>query len=108
MNGEGVHFHKGGTTTFSGLDAVHLFRAAVLKSGLGLLSKGIRPTQGLSLTKALKMASGYTGKKYKRGEAERARADLQIWIDTMKAALPVETEEFRLTGPIASYEDDRR
>jgi hypothetical protein len=35
------------------------------------------------------MVTKYTGKKYKRTQHEQARADLQVWIETMKAALPV-------------------
>jgi hypothetical protein len=86
---------KGGGMSFSGPDAVELFRAATLKSALGLLSKGIRPTRGLTMTKALKMVTEYTGQTYKRSvaEAERARTDLTVWIETMKSAIPVERKD---------------
>lgn len=62
---------------FSGEKAVDIFRIRVLSSGLTLLSKGITPTRGLTLSKALKMATEYTGKKYKRTEIETAREDLK-------------------------------
>lgn len=66
-----------GGMTFAGPEAVDVFRIATLRSALGLLAKGIRPTRGLSLTKALAMATQYTGKKYKRSQVEEARADLE-------------------------------
>jgi hypothetical protein len=78
-----------GGTMFAGPDATALFRAATLRSALGLLKAGISPTRGVTMTKALKMASEITGKKYKRTEADKAREDLKVWCDTMKAALPV-------------------
>lgn len=79
-----------GGTMFAGPDAVNLFRAATLKSALGLLKVGICPTRGLTMTKALKMATEYTKKKYKRTEADRAIADIKLWCDTMSMALPKE------------------
>lgn len=82
-------FGKGGVS-FVGPDAVNLFRAATLRSALGLLAKGITPTRGLTRTRALAMCKEYTGQDYKRGEIERAQADLTTWIETMKSALPIE------------------
>lgn len=80
---------KGGTM-FAGHDAVHLYRAAVLRSSLKLLQAGIRPTRGVTMTKALQMVAEYTGKTYKRTQSNNAIADLTIWIETMKSAIPVE------------------
>lgn len=82
-----------GGTMFSGPDAVSFFRAATLRAALGLLKVGITPTRGLTKTKALALVTGYTGKKYKRTEIDRASADLKVWIDAMKLALPVIAEE---------------
>lgn len=82
-----------GGTTFVGPDAVNLFRAATLKSAIGLLTKGITPTRGMTMKRALGMAKEYTGKDYKRTQAAQAMADIQIWIDTMKAALPIVSDE---------------
>lgn len=79
-----------GHTTFAGPDATELFRAAVLRSALGLLAKGITPTRGMTLTRTLQAVERYTGRKYKRTEAARASADLTVWIETMKSAIPVE------------------
>ena len=66
-----------GGTCFAGPDAVQLFRAATLRSALGLLKVGIIPTRGLTKTKALAMVTQYTGQTYKRGEFDRAMKDLQ-------------------------------
>lgn len=73
---------------FVGPDATELYRAATLRSALGMLAVGITPTRGLTTSKALKMATRYTGKKYKRTQVEAARADIKHWCDTMSAALP--------------------
>lgn len=73
---------------FVGKDAVLYYRALALRSALGLLAHGIIPSRGLTKTPALKLASGITGKPYKRTEVEKARADLLLWANTMKAALP--------------------
>lgn len=78
-----------GGTMFAGPDAVELFRAATLKAALRLLKVGIKPTRGLTLTKALAMVTPYTGQTYKRGEVAKAIADLTVWIETMKSAIPV-------------------
>jgi len=75
---------------FAGTDAVTLFKALALATGIRLLSRGIRPRPGWTMTKALAAATVYTGQKYKRTEHERAQADLRTWIETMKSALPTE------------------
>lgn len=78
-----------GATSFHGPDAVELFRAATLKSALGLLKAGIRPCRGMTMTKALAMVEQYSGRHYKRTEVDQAVADLGVWIETMKSALPI-------------------
>jgi hypothetical protein len=93
MSNESYISHGRGGTTFAGPDAVNYFRAATLRSGLGLLKVGIRPTRGLTVTRALKLVTEYTGKKYKRTEIDIARADLTVWIDAMRCALPIESRE---------------
>lgn len=79
---------NGNARCFSGKDAVEVFRAATLASALGLLSKGICPTRGFTAKKAFAMVKEYTGQTYKRGEFDRARSDLKVWIETMKSAIP--------------------
>jgi len=89
MDSSIIHI-KGGSTMFAGPDAVALFRATTIKAAIGLLAKGITPTRGMTMTKALALASGITGKKYKRTEHAKAIADVQIWCNEMAAALPKE------------------
>ncbi len=89
MTDSEITYDKAGNATcFSGPDAVEVFRAATLSSALGLLRAGIVPRRGLTLTKALAMCHRYTGRRYKRTEVEQAQADLRVWIETMKSALP--------------------
>lgn len=80
----------GRATSFVGPDAVNLFRAATLASGLRMYANtGMRLTRHVSPTQMLKMAQQYTGKEYRRGQHMVAANDMKVWIDTMKAALPV-------------------
>lgn len=80
-----------GFVSYSGEDAIHLARAISLKAALRLAMSGLS-LRGVSKTGLLKIATEYTGKKYKRGAYEQAREDLQVWIDNMKLALPVKDE----------------
>jgi hypothetical protein len=91
MSNESMITVGAGGTGFIGTDATNFFRAATLHSALGLLKAGITPTRGFTLTKGLKMVTQYTQKPYKRTEVDKARADLKLWIDAMRAALPVVT-----------------
>jgi hypothetical protein len=89
MNDSIIH-HSGGGISFNGPDAVNLFRATALWSALGLYAKtGIKPNRAWTPTVMLKMAGEYSGKTYKRGQHDQARADVKVWMDAMKAALPV-------------------
>ena len=83
---------KGNAVGFIGPDAVALFQVAALSSGLGLMKHGIKPHRSwTSLRAALAKASMYTGVQYQgKKDIERARADLKVWIETMKSALPKE------------------
>lgn len=82
---------NGDAVCFNGPDAVRLYQAAALASGIGLLQKGIKPTRGWTMKAALAKATQITGKPYKRSEAAKAQADLRVWVQTMKAALPHDT-----------------
>jgi len=79
-----------GGTVFAGPDAVKLFQAMTIVSGLRLYAKHrIQPSRGYTPSAMLKAASGFTGKAYKRGAYQQAADDLKLWADTMAAALPV-------------------
>jgi hypothetical protein len=54
------------------------------------MKTGMMPTRGVTITKLLKMAEQYTGRKYKKSEAAYAVEDLHNWVTTMVSALPIE------------------
>lgn len=87
MSESAITYHESGAVSFVGPDAVEVFRAACLASAMGLYKAGIRFAGTMTGAEALKDASRYTGQKYKRGEYDRARNDLRVWVDAMKAAL---------------------
>jgi type II secretory pathway component PulF len=81
--------HSNGGTMFAGPDATELVRATMLRHAIKIAQSGMMLTRGMTLTKSMKMAERYTGRKYKRGQADQARADLTVWIETMRSALPI-------------------
>jgi hypothetical protein len=85
-----------GGTSFVGKDAVHFYRALTLRNAISLHQKcGMIPTRGMGIVKMFTLAGEYTGQKYKRGEHARALDDLTVWIETMRSALPVESNDAR-------------
>lgn len=87
-----VRVGKGGTT-FVGPDAVNLVRAATLVGALRMYVRcGMLPTRGVTATVMLRLAKEYTGKTYTRGQHAQAAEDVAVWINTMKAALPIEVQ----------------
>lgn len=90
MNSELQVDKTGKVSAYIGPDATQLFRAKATKMAISLHQKtGMIPTRGVTITKLFTIAGQYTGKKYKRGEHEKAISDLSIWINTMVTALPV-------------------
>lgn len=95
MNSE-VIVHKSGSVTYAGPDATNFFRAKMLSLSIRMYSETkVIPTRGVTITRMLKMATGYTGKSYRRGQYDLAVEDLRIWIETMRAALPVTSGDSR-------------
>jgi len=85
-----------GGTAFVGPDAVALHSALTLRHALLLFARaGIRPNAHVGPKRMLELATGYTGKAYKLGNAGYVQAadDLKVWCDAMNAALPHETTE---------------
>jgi hypothetical protein len=79
-----------GGTMFAGRDAVKLYQATAIASGLRLYAKtGMKPNRAWTPSAMLKAASGFTGKSYKRGQYVQAADDLKTWCDAMAAALPI-------------------
>ncbi len=95
MTDSKIVLHKDGGTTFSGPDATRLYSANIIKQGLLLYraSKGkILLTRGATRKLLLQRASAVSKKVYPQSAqgVDQAIVDLTIWIDNMKAALPVE------------------
>jgi hypothetical protein len=89
MNDSNITVSRG-SIGFNGEDAVKLYQATLLVSSLKMWAKHkMIPTRGVTITKMLKLATTFTGIPYRRCDADRAAADVQIWADNMKLALPV-------------------
>lgn len=85
-----IVLHKHGGMTLAGPDAINLYRAAVLRQALVMYARSkMLMTRGATPTFMLAEATKYTGHKYKRGAYTEAAKDMEDWIATMKAALPV-------------------
>lgn len=84
----------GNPTSFSGDKAVDVFRSLMpfrcLHSALGLLKNGIKPSRGWTITRALEMATEYTGNKYKRTEIEKAQEELKKIENLRVRTIPIE------------------
>lgn len=93
MDNSHIVYSKGRkeATSYVGKDAVELYRVNMLKVSIKLWIKtGLKPTRGVTITKMLKMAEQYTGRKYKRSQAAEAVDDLHNWVSVMVSALPIE------------------
>jgi hypothetical protein len=88
MNESEVVVGAGGTT-FAGPDAVKLYAAMTMRSALRMMKTGMRPNRAYTPKAVFAKVAEITGKTYKRGAYDQAIADLTVWIDTMKAAMPV-------------------
>lgn len=89
MNDSSIDIRTGGGFSITGRDGVHFYRAIVLRQSIKMFAAtGMKPTRGVGGPQMLTLAGEYTGKKYKRGQYDAAVADLSVWIETMRAALP--------------------
>jgi hypothetical protein len=85
-----IRISKNGAVAVTGPDAILLYKALALRSALQLYAKTkIRPTRHIGPTDMLELAGEFSRRKYKRGAFAEAISDLTVWIDTMKAALPI-------------------
>ena len=93
MSDSFIRYSKGRkeAVSYVGTDATTLYRVNMIKVSIKLWMKtGMMPTRGVTITKLLKMAEQYTGRKYKKSEAAYAVEDLHNWVTTMISALPIE------------------
>lgn len=80
-----------GHTAFVGPDAMRLVRATTLRAAIAFHKKtGMQISRTFTITTLLRVAGEFSGKTYKRGQHQAAIDDLTVWIETMKAALPME------------------
>jgi len=87
-----VKDETGGISAYVGPDATRLASAKTLRGAIKLYKAcRVVPFRGMTITKMLNAATGISHKKYKRGEIDNAIRDLDIWINDMIMALPVET-----------------
>lgn len=56
------------------------YRAIVCKGALKLFNVGITPGRGWNKTKAMKMATEFTGVTYKRGQLDLALKDMTEYV----------------------------
>ena len=91
MTKDGIYRSESGIV-FSGSDAVTLYAVTVLRSAIRLHKKTGMLPRGARVAEMFAYASRFTGQTYKRGEHDRAIADLDVWIETMASALPIEDE----------------
>ena len=82
---------KGQARSFVGVEAVEVFRAAVIASGLKLYAKtGMKPNRAWTPTKMLAAANEITGKRFKRGEYLEAAEAVSAWVQKTKATISAE------------------
>lgn len=83
---------SGRPVSYTGPDAVEVFRAKTIASGLQLWHKtGIRPNRHWTPTAMIQAAGRITHKQYKinKKSVPFIVADLNLWINTMISALPI-------------------
>lgn len=70
---------QNGGTMFSGEKAVSAYRIKMLAYGIkGWAKFKMIPTRGVTISKMLKMATEYTGKKYKNKPEDYAKAEADL------------------------------
>lgn len=74
-----------GTTSFVGREAVDIYVAIMLKSGLRLYAKtGIKPSRSWTPTAMLAKASELAGRKFKRGQYAEAAEAMEALIKEVR------------------------
>lgn len=77
-------------TSINGPDGMLFYAACSLKTAINLYRKsGMQASRYHTPKNMLDQAAKIMGKTpYKRGQLEQAQKDLEVWIETMRAALP--------------------
>lgn len=79
----------GQISSYVGEDATRYFQVRILCMGLKAKQRGIQLARNYTPKRMFETASKYTGKKYKLTDYETAIKDLELWLRTMEAALPI-------------------
>jgi hypothetical protein len=82
---------KGNISAYVGPDATRYFQAKVLCMGLRARKSGIQLARNYTPKRLFKTATSFTNKPYKITEYDEAIKDLETWLRTMEAALPMVT-----------------
>lgn len=89
MSNPSIDHRSSGGTSYTGRDAVNLYRAKTLVVALRMYARsGMIPSRNVTPARMLVLASEYTGKTYKRGEHAQAAEDVMTWVNTMAVAIP--------------------
>lgn len=99
-----------GGTVFAGQEAVGVGRAIILKSALGLLKKGMKPSRQWTGPRVLAAVSNLTGKNYKRGAYAQAEDDIKAWLEAARQSptlkIGAEGERAEQLGNMIATEGD--
>lgn len=79
----------GQISSYIGEDATLYFQARMIYMGLKARKAGIQLARNYMPKRLFQTASRFTGKQYKITEYDLAMKDLDTWLRTMEAALPI-------------------
>lgn len=83
-----ITHHEGGGVTFAGADAIEIYRATAIASGLRLYARtGMKPNRAYTSTAMIAAANEITGHVYRRGQYLMAAQALTEWAQRARAAL---------------------
>lgn len=82
------------TTTFVGPDAIKLFQVSAVRAAIDLyLETGMQANRAYTPKAMREFAIKTTGKPYGPRQLAQASADLKLWIEAMKSAMPTTSHE---------------
>lgn len=79
----------GQISSYVGKDATLYFQARILYMGLKARKQGIQLARNYTPKRLFEGVTRFTNKKYKINAYDEAMKDLETWLRTMEAALPV-------------------
>jgi hypothetical protein len=93
MDTSEIVVYENGGSVHAG-DAVRLYQARVVRTGLRACRRGFRLNRSYTPTNCLRSATTFTGKSYGRGNKalDQAIEDLSQWISACESSMPVRHE----------------